>query len=182
VNSSADLLAYLFPILLFLPLPLPPVFPALINVAFIKGGDDWRLVWIESRLQYIESAENMSYHLPGFRNAHDEYFPNVIYFTATWKEVKDYKKKYEEEKLEGAAAAEATKQLSRLNTCDVAAHLPTAASGTPETPGGGAIHGGGASDATLTSILAQLEALKLIILETQKANNVGASAENTPNA
>ncbi|KAG0046048.1 hypothetical protein BGZ83_008748 [Gryganskiella cystojenkinii] len=72
---------------------------ALINVAFIKGGDGWRLVWIESRLQYIEAAENMSYHIPGFRDAHDIYFPKVIYFTATWKQVKDYKEKYREENV-----------------------------------------------------------------------------------
>ncbi|GJJ71231.1 hypothetical protein EMPS_03581 [Entomortierella parvispora] len=158
---------------------------ALINVAFIKGGDGWRLVWIESRLQYIESAENMSYHLPGFRDAHDEYFPKVVYFTATWKEVKDYKQKYEEEKQEGAAAAEATKQLNeRVEACDAVAHGHghSHAAAAPETPGGGAVGNGGASEATLAGILAQLEALKLIILETQKANNAGGAVANTPSA
>lgn len=92
--------------------PSPPLSSALINVAFIKGGDDWRLVWIQSRLQYIEAAENMSYFLPGFRDAHDEYFPKVIYFTATWKEVKDYKLKYRKRKDEGAAEDEMTKHLN----------------------------------------------------------------------
>ncbi|KAI8599250.1 hypothetical protein EDD21DRAFT_165083, partial [Dissophora ornata] len=66
---------------------------ALINVAFAKGDDGWRLVWIESRLRYIESAENMSYHIPGFRQTYD-YFPKEIYFSATPKQVHAYRKKY----------------------------------------------------------------------------------------
>ncbi|KAF8929255.1 hypothetical protein BGZ58_009079 [Dissophora ornata] len=66
---------------------------ALINVAFNKGDDGWRLVWIESRLRYIESAENMSYHIPGFRQTHN-YFPKEIYFSATPKQVHAYREKY----------------------------------------------------------------------------------------
>ncbi|KAG0047819.1 hypothetical protein BGZ83_007216 [Gryganskiella cystojenkinii] len=66
---------------------------SLVNVAFEKGGDSWRLVWIESRLRYIESAENMSYYIPGFRETYDV-FPEVIYYTATEKQVKDYHEKY----------------------------------------------------------------------------------------
>ncbi|KAF9355526.1 hypothetical protein BGX34_010425, partial [Mortierella sp. NVP85] len=58
---------------------------ALINVAFNKGDDGWRLVWIESRLQYIEAVENMSYHIPGFRETYN-YFPDVIYFSVTPKQ------------------------------------------------------------------------------------------------
>ncbi|KAF8925459.1 hypothetical protein BGZ58_000784, partial [Dissophora ornata] len=66
---------------------------ALINVAFTKGDDGWRLVWIESRLRYIESAENMSYHIPGFRQTHN-YFPREIYFSATPEQVYAYRDKY----------------------------------------------------------------------------------------
>ncbi|KAG0047028.1 hypothetical protein BGZ83_007841 [Gryganskiella cystojenkinii] len=66
---------------------------ALVNVAFEKGGDSWRLIWIESRLRYIESAENMSYYIPGFRETYDV-FPEVIYYTATEKQVKDYREKF----------------------------------------------------------------------------------------
>ncbi|KAK3831085.1 MAG: hypothetical protein J3R72DRAFT_248371 [Linnemannia gamsii] len=66
---------------------------ALINVAFTKGDDRWRLMWIQSRLRYIESAENMSYLLPGFRLNY-ELFPNQIYFTATDKDQKAYLKKH----------------------------------------------------------------------------------------
>ncbi|KAF9944452.1 hypothetical protein BGZ70_004633 [Mortierella alpina] len=63
---------------------------ALINKAFTKGDDDWRLDWIESRLHYIELAENLSYHIPGFRQTHN-WFPNEIYFAATAKEVEEYR-------------------------------------------------------------------------------------------
>ncbi|KAF9156447.1 hypothetical protein BG015_005171 [Linnemannia schmuckeri] len=66
---------------------------ALINVAFGKGDDGWRLAWIEARLRYIESAENLSCHIPGFRQTYN-CFPKFIYFTATAKEVNAYIKKY----------------------------------------------------------------------------------------
>ncbi|KAF9435002.1 hypothetical protein BGZ76_007053 [Entomortierella beljakovae] len=66
---------------------------ALINVAFTKGDDGWRLAWIESRLRYIESAENMMYHIPGYRESHN-CFPEEIYFTATKQQVNSYKEKY----------------------------------------------------------------------------------------
>ncbi|KAG0303949.1 hypothetical protein BGZ98_006095 [Dissophora globulifera] len=68
---------------------------ALINKAFEKGDDDWRLVWIESRLRFIESAENMSYHIPGFRQTHN-WFPKEIYFSATPEQIKAYRTKYHE--------------------------------------------------------------------------------------
>ncbi|KAF9965676.1 hypothetical protein BGZ70_004344 [Mortierella alpina] len=67
---------------------------ALINVAFTKGDDSWRLVWIESRLRYIESAENMSYHIPGFRQSHN-WFPKEIFYSATLQEVRAYREKYD---------------------------------------------------------------------------------------
>ncbi|KAK3831119.1 MAG: hypothetical protein J3R72DRAFT_527832 [Linnemannia gamsii] len=66
---------------------------ALINVAFTKGDDGWRLAWIESRLRYIESAENMSHNIPGFRQTHN-WFPKQIYFSATPQNVRDYQEKY----------------------------------------------------------------------------------------
>ncbi|KAF9953733.1 hypothetical protein BGZ72_005196 [Mortierella alpina] len=65
---------------------------ALINVAFGKGDDAWRLAWVESRLRYIEAAENLSYHVPGFRQSHN-WFPKEIYFSATPQQVRAYNKK-----------------------------------------------------------------------------------------
>ncbi|KAF9438698.1 hypothetical protein BGZ76_005643 [Entomortierella beljakovae] len=72
---------------------------ALINVAFTKGDDGWRLVWNESRLRYIESAENMSYHIPGYRQTYN-CFPKEIYFTATLQQVREYSEKYSKDKNE----------------------------------------------------------------------------------
>ncbi|KAG0248229.1 hypothetical protein BG011_000329 [Mortierella polycephala] len=67
---------------------------ALINVAFAKGDDGWRLSWIESRLRYIESAENMSYHIPGFRQTYN-WFPEEIYFTASPHQLQAYREKHQ---------------------------------------------------------------------------------------
>ncbi|KAF9953731.1 hypothetical protein BGZ72_005194 [Mortierella alpina] len=61
---------------------------ALINEAFKKGNDAWRLDWIEARLQYIEVAENLSYHIPGFRETYS-WFPKEIYFCSKAQEDKD---------------------------------------------------------------------------------------------
>ncbi|KAF8948659.1 hypothetical protein BGZ46_005338, partial [Entomortierella lignicola] len=63
---------------------------SLINVAFNAGDETWLLVWAENRLRYVESAESMTYHIPGFREAHD-WFPKEIYYSATVQEVNDYR-------------------------------------------------------------------------------------------
>ncbi|KAF9192313.1 hypothetical protein BGZ50_008677 [Haplosporangium sp. Z 11] len=62
---------------------------ALINVAFTAGDETWRLVWIENRLSYVASAENMSHHIPGFRAAHN-WFPKEIYYSATIQQMNKY--------------------------------------------------------------------------------------------
>ncbi|KAF9962623.1 hypothetical protein BGZ72_000043 [Mortierella alpina] len=72
---------------------------ALVNVAFAKGDEKWRLVWNESRLRYIESAENMSYHIHGFRQAHN-WFPKEIFYSAPLQEVTAYRKKYPTQPIE----------------------------------------------------------------------------------
>ncbi|KAF9286160.1 hypothetical protein BGZ68_003151 [Mortierella alpina] len=59
----------------------------LINVAFQKSDDAWRL--IESRLHYIELAENLSYHIPGFRQTYD-WFPKEIYFYDTAQKIEEF--------------------------------------------------------------------------------------------
>ncbi|KAF9290059.1 hypothetical protein BGZ68_008017 [Mortierella alpina] len=63
---------------------------ALLNVSATHGDEGWRLAWTKSRLRYIESAENMSYHIPGFRQSHS-WFPKEIYFTATSQQVEDHR-------------------------------------------------------------------------------------------
>ncbi|KAF9585114.1 hypothetical protein BGW38_003849, partial [Lunasporangiospora selenospora] len=73
---------------------------ALINVAFVKADDSWWQVYLENRLRYVESAENMSYYIP---EAFD-WFPSEIYYTATQYQERQYtrriKKKDEEILLE----------------------------------------------------------------------------------
>jgi hypothetical protein len=38
---------------------------ALINNAITDGDQSWQLDWMEYRMRYIESAENMTYDIPG---------------------------------------------------------------------------------------------------------------------
>ncbi|KAG9322078.1 hypothetical protein KVV02_005006 [Mortierella alpina] len=66
---------------------------ALINVAFEVGDNNWRLVWLENRLAYVASAENMTYHIPGFRQANN-WFPSEIYYSSTISQVRDYQAKH----------------------------------------------------------------------------------------
>lgn len=61
-------------------------------MTFIKGDDYWRLTWIECRLHCIESAENMSYHIQGFRETHGS-FPKEIYYSADPLKVKSFYEK-----------------------------------------------------------------------------------------
>ncbi|KAI8601419.1 hypothetical protein EDD21DRAFT_108105 [Dissophora ornata] len=82
---------------------------ALINVAFSAGDEAWLLVWTDNRLRYVESAENLTYHIPGFREAHD-WFPKEIYYSATLQEVKDYRNKYFKKNGEDSSRREVTNQ------------------------------------------------------------------------
>ncbi|KAF9414057.1 hypothetical protein BGZ94_000531, partial [Podila epigama] len=65
---------------------------ALINDAFMTGESVWKLVWLESRLRFVESAENMAYTIPGFRRAHN-WFPNEIYYTATPNDISEFEER-----------------------------------------------------------------------------------------
>ncbi|CAO3570194.1 unnamed protein product [Mortierella alpina] len=79
---------------------------ALINVAFEVGDNNWRLVWLENRLACVESAENMTYHIPGFRQAHN-WFPKEIYYSSTIAKVREYQAKH----LDDDEAASASHRL-----------------------------------------------------------------------
>ncbi|KAH7057836.1 hypothetical protein BKA57DRAFT_531159 [Linnemannia elongata] len=65
---------------------------ALINNAIDDGDQTWQLDWLEYRMRYVESAENMSYDIPGFREKHNHY-PDTIYYTGTPQQVREYQKK-----------------------------------------------------------------------------------------
>ncbi|KAG0282581.1 hypothetical protein BGZ96_000325 [Linnemannia gamsii] len=77
---------------------------ALINHAIDDGDRTWELDWLYNRMRYIESAENLTYDVPGFRAAHS-FFPETIYYTATPLQVREFKKKTQrimEEKVTSA--------------------------------------------------------------------------------
>lgn len=54
-----------------------------INAAFNTGDESWCIIWHENRLRYIESADNITLHLPGFRRAYS-WFPNDVYYEAKY--------------------------------------------------------------------------------------------------
>ena len=64
----------------------------MINVAFNKGDDGWRLAWIAARLRSIEAAENYAYRTGSLLTSKGS--AKHIFFTATPKEVKAYNDKY----------------------------------------------------------------------------------------
>ncbi|KAF9152689.1 hypothetical protein BG015_004858 [Linnemannia schmuckeri] len=64
---------------------------ALINHAIDDGDQTWQLDWLQNRMRYVESAENMTYDIPGFRSSND-WFPETIYYTGTPQQVRDYEK------------------------------------------------------------------------------------------
>ncbi|KAF9191837.1 hypothetical protein BGZ50_009056 [Haplosporangium sp. Z 11] len=67
---------------------------SLINVAFNVGDENWRMVWLENRLRFVEGAENLTHHIPGFRKTHQDWFPKEIYYSATPQQVNAYTDKY----------------------------------------------------------------------------------------
>ncbi|KAG0208467.1 hypothetical protein BGX33_006225 [Mortierella sp. NVP41] len=61
---------------------------ALINNAINDGDQAWQLDWLQNRMRYIESAENMTYDIPGFRESRN-YFPDTIYYTGSSRQVRE---------------------------------------------------------------------------------------------
>ncbi|KAG0196901.1 hypothetical protein BGX33_001172, partial [Mortierella sp. NVP41] len=66
---------------------------ALLNVAFNNGDMSWHQVWLRNRMRVVESAENMSYQIPGFREIHN-WFPQEIYYSVTHEQTEAYKKRW----------------------------------------------------------------------------------------
>ncbi|KAG0271838.1 hypothetical protein BGZ95_000286 [Linnemannia exigua] len=83
---------------------------ALINLAFNESDGTWHLTWLENRLRYIESAENMSYQIPGFRETHD-WFPREIYYSATPRQVKAYERELQNDESSTTSTSVATSAL-----------------------------------------------------------------------
>ncbi|KAF9108669.1 hypothetical protein BGX27_008269 [Mortierella sp. AM989] len=60
---------------------------ALIGGAFTRGDKTWRMEWLKNRMLVVEAAENLTYHIPGFRKYYN-WFPREIYYTALNRDVK----------------------------------------------------------------------------------------------
>ncbi|KAI1300856.1 hypothetical protein EDD11_005925 [Mortierella claussenii] len=66
---------------------------ALINTAFSKSDETWTQVWLENRLTYVENAENLWYHVEGYKRRSDR-LPTAVYYTATSQQVAAYEKRF----------------------------------------------------------------------------------------
>ncbi|KAH7032493.1 hypothetical protein BKA57DRAFT_193505 [Linnemannia elongata] len=63
---------------------------ALINSGYNESDTTWKLVWLQNRLLYIESAENLSHSIPGLREKYD-IFPQEIYYCLSKAKIQEYK-------------------------------------------------------------------------------------------
>ncbi|KAG0047917.1 hypothetical protein BGZ83_007113 [Gryganskiella cystojenkinii] len=66
---------------------------ALMNEVYGRPGITGEQSWLKNRLDLIAGAENLSFFLPYFRD-HFDYFPKWVYYTATDKEMEEYRKRY----------------------------------------------------------------------------------------
>ncbi|KAF9379107.1 hypothetical protein BGX21_002731 [Mortierella sp. AD011] len=67
---------------------------ALMNGVYSEAMEAGRRIWLKNRLDLITGAENLSFYIPNFRQSYD-FFPQYIYYTATDREIRDYRKKFE---------------------------------------------------------------------------------------
>ncbi|KAF9382299.1 hypothetical protein CPC16_009410 [Podila verticillata] len=65
------------------------LFTVILMLNVLIGDETWRLVWLANRLRYFESAETLSWQIPGFRQWYG-YFPKYIYYTASPQQVKAF--------------------------------------------------------------------------------------------
>ncbi|KAG0258226.1 hypothetical protein BG011_003417 [Mortierella polycephala] len=96
---------------------------ALVNQAFDDGNETWRLAWLQNQLYLIENVENLTFHIPGFRE-HFDYFPDEIYYSATAKEVEDYRARYRADDLSSGPKMDPSADPVELSSAD---HVVTAA-------------------------------------------------------
>ncbi|KAG0251601.1 hypothetical protein BG011_007503 [Mortierella polycephala] len=66
---------------------------ALINSGYDESDTTWELAWLQNRLLYIESAENLSYSIPGLRENYD-IFPQEIYYSLSEAKIQEYKARW----------------------------------------------------------------------------------------
>ncbi|KAF9083220.1 hypothetical protein BGX27_004220, partial [Mortierella sp. AM989] len=87
---------------------------AWVNAAYNRGEETWHQVWLESRLRCVETAENISYFIPGFRET-SGWFPEEIYYTVPQKEINKFKKATEDLQAEATPSKpiDVTKEESK---------------------------------------------------------------------
>ncbi|KAF8929548.1 hypothetical protein BGZ47_000985, partial [Haplosporangium gracile] len=66
---------------------------AVINAGYDESDMTWELVWLQNRLLYIESVENLSYSIPGLREKYD-IFPQEIYYCLSEAKIQEYKTRW----------------------------------------------------------------------------------------
>ncbi|KAF9123551.1 hypothetical protein BGW39_008892 [Mortierella sp. 14UC] len=72
---------------------------ALMNDGYQEAKKTSTMAWIQFKLIHIEEAESIAYNIPGFREAKKEWFPDVIYYTATLQQQENYEKYFQKEDL-----------------------------------------------------------------------------------
>ncbi|KAF9961610.1 hypothetical protein BGZ72_002924 [Mortierella alpina] len=90
-NDDAAIHVMLMMFFFFTVIVMMNVLIALINHAFDDGDKTWELDWLQNRMRFVESAENMNYVLGGCLGL-PNYYPQAIYYTATALQVREYKK------------------------------------------------------------------------------------------
>ncbi|KAF8955398.1 hypothetical protein BGZ46_002655, partial [Entomortierella lignicola] len=70
---------------------------ALMNGVYSDAVEASESIWLKNRVDFITGAENLTFYLPSFRDRFD-YFPKYVYYTATYSEVEEYRKKHELDK------------------------------------------------------------------------------------
>ncbi|KAF9981412.1 hypothetical protein BGZ75_007333 [Mortierella antarctica] len=113
-NNDVAIHVMLMVFFFFTVIVMMNVLIALINHAFDDGDKTWELDWLQNRMRFVESAENMSYDFSATMENLEDFFPFIpsswasgnshpetIYFTATAFQVREYKKTTQNLKVEG---------------------------------------------------------------------------------
>ncbi|KAF9349659.1 hypothetical protein BGX34_001672 [Mortierella sp. NVP85] len=66
----------------------------LVNEEFNYSHEAALFASLGYKLQFIERAENLTYNIPNYREAHSDIFPTKVYYFGTRKEQKEYRDKY----------------------------------------------------------------------------------------
>ncbi|KAG0281176.1 hypothetical protein BGZ95_006229 [Linnemannia exigua] len=120
-NNDVGLHVMLMLFFFFTVIVMLNVLIALINHAFDDGDKTWERDWLQNRMVYVTSAENLTYDIPGFRASRD-YFPEIIYYTANPIQAREYEKKSRMMEEENPSAVDGTVDSEPEEQKDVSAN------------------------------------------------------------